>query len=307
MTNLLISWSGGETSAYMARRLLMTDANLYDQVIVAYANTGEENEETLEFITRCDVEFGFNTVWLEAIVSPVNGEGTRAKVVDFKSASRNGEPFEAVIAKYGIPNVQNPHCSRELKRKVILAYARSLSWTEYDTAIGIRADEFDRMSTDAIKDRIIYPLVNWEIDKPFINRYWRDQPFRLQLKGYEGNCKWCWKKSLRKLGTIAQQTPEAFEFPARMEEKYEQFIPPSRLIDPNSLGSKFRETGEPIRFFRNNLAVADILTKAQDPSFVPATDDRLNTTSYNQISLFSTDSDILLDVSAGCSESCEAF
>lgn len=111
---LAISFSGGETSAYMAYRLMKEYGDSHE-IITLFANTGEEAEETLEFVDKCDQEFGLNIIWLEAVVNPVLGEGTEAKIIDFLCASRKGEPFEAVIAKYGIPNPMNPHCSRELK------------------------------------------------------------------------------------------------------------------------------------------------------------------------------------------------
>ena len=67
MKNLIVSFSGGETSAYMTYQLLH-DWNFCSQwadIKVVFANTGEEAEETLEFVKECDEKFNFNTVWLE--------------------------------------------------------------------------------------------------------------------------------------------------------------------------------------------------------------------------------------------------
>jgi len=36
-------------------------------------------------------------------------------LVTFETASRNGEPFEEMIQKYGITNMQSPQCTRNLK------------------------------------------------------------------------------------------------------------------------------------------------------------------------------------------------
>lgn len=58
---LLISFSGGETSAYMTYSLLEQFKDWYD-IQVVFANTGEENEATLDFVNRCDKELGFNVV-----------------------------------------------------------------------------------------------------------------------------------------------------------------------------------------------------------------------------------------------------
>lgn len=45
MTRCLISFSGGETSAYMTQWMLKE--KLYDEYLVVFANTGQENEACL--------------------------------------------------------------------------------------------------------------------------------------------------------------------------------------------------------------------------------------------------------------------
>ena len=280
---LQISFSGGETSAYMANRLIKEYSDTHE-IIVLFANTGQEAEETIEFVHRCDIEFGLNLIWLEAVVNPEKGKGTQAKVVNFQSASRNGEPFESVISKYGIPSPINFACTRELKIVPMQNYLRSIGWAKntYKTAIGIRVDELDRMREDAEQNNIIYPLIQWNIDKPAINRFWRDMSFRLNLKSWEGNCKTCWKKSDRKLFAIVKDHPEWFNFFVKMEKEY----------------SKQPTT----HFFRNYRSVADIFEQAQNMHFSYPKDDRGLIQSIDQLSMF-TD----LDLSDGCTGSCEAY
>lgn len=291
---LLISFSGGETSAYMTQWLLKEFKGWKDMIVV-FANTGEENEQTLEFVNRCDKEFNLNLVWVEAVVNPENGKGTTHKIVSFENASRNGEPFEAMIKKYGIPNIKFPHCSRELKRVVIRSYARSIGWKkkDYKTAIGFRADEIDRMSEHWKKENLWYPLINVGITKSFINRFWRDMPFRLQLKGYEGNCKVCWKKSLRKHLTIAKENPEKFSNFKKWETMFENYKAEHLKKD---------EADFPIRFFRNKLSVEQIM-KLSKQSFKPASDNAISYSETIQLGLF----DLELDTSNGCVEACEVF
>lgn len=50
---LLVSFSGGLTSAYMTKWILDNLSNQYEMIVV-YANTGKEREETLQFVNECD-------------------------------------------------------------------------------------------------------------------------------------------------------------------------------------------------------------------------------------------------------------
>lgn len=289
---LCVSFSGGETSGYMAWYVKNHLESKYDEVIYIFANTGQENEETLIFADQCDKAFGLNLIWLEAQITNEIGKGTRGKVVTFETASRNGEPFEEGIKKFGLPNLDNSWCTRDLKLVPIQRYiTMTLKWKKYDTAIGIRADEVDRVSVQRKEKRLIYPLVSDQpMNKPKVNFWWSNQAFRLQLKGYEGNCKWCWKKSKNKLMTIAKERPEYFDFPKRVEWLYEDYIPPT----------KSKSLKAPIRMFRGNLSVRDIIRDSNLPFKKQHDDSEI----YNwQISLFDQD----LDSSNGCDESCEVY
>jgi hypothetical protein len=62
-------------------------------------------------------------------------------LVSYETASRNGEPFEAMIQKIGIPFQFAPSCSNQLKTEAIKDYLKSLGWKKYHTALGIRFDE----------------------------------------------------------------------------------------------------------------------------------------------------------------------
>lgn len=276
---LLVSFSGGRTSGYMLR-MILDNAPQDAQVVVAFANTGQEDPRTLEFVDEIDRRWDAKIVWLEAVVDPAPGAGTKHKVVDFASADRTGIAFEAVIAKYGIPNAAyRGICTRELKLRPITSYLRSIGWSAgtYLSAIGIRADEFDRMSANAEKDGIVYPLVTANVTKADVLSWWSRQDFDLQVPEHYGNCVWCWKKSLRKLLTLAKENPEVFEFPARMEAKY-----------PYAGAGVGRRV-----FFRENRSARDLLALARKP-FEPF---REGAVQYN----------LPLDASNGCAESCEIY
>lgn len=293
---IVASFSAGETSAFMTQWLIKNMSDTHE-IIVVFANTGEENLKTLDFADKCDKYFGFNMVWIESIFDPQKGKGVRAKVVNYESADRNGEVFESCVAKFGIPNIHSPQCSREMKKQTILSYLRDhlkLKKEDYKIAIGIRIDEVDRISSSYQKDGVIYPLLESKycpMTKGQINHFFQyKMPFRLEIKGYEGNCKVCWKKSLRKLLTIAKNTPEHFDNFKRMEDKYENFQPRKKMGTP------------PFRFYRKNISVNQILEMSKS-FFIEAEDDKMNFNKESQSQLWGYD----LDNSNGCSESCESF
>jgi hypothetical protein len=267
----------------------------YDKYLVVFANTGQENEATLEFIRNCDRHFGFGTVWIEAVQFHDQRQSPGHRIVTFDTADREGAVFEDAIRKYGIPNHKFKDCTRNLKSNPLAHYARSAGWepASYDLAIGIRADEIDRMSSGARARRIVYPLIQkCPMTKIQINTWWARQPFRLQLKGYQGNCKWCWKKSFRKHFTIIDETPEVYDFPRRMEQTYGRQGPEFRKMDPAApIPDSYRRT-----FFRGNKSVGDLF---DDRMFLPPDFKRAD----DDAQVFDAD----MDVGAGCEESCEVF
>ena len=108
----VISFSGGRTSAFMLHKVLLNGGGgqLPSQAIVCFANTGKEDEATLEFVYQCEQNWNIPIVWLEYC-----NEEPKFKIVDFKTASRNGEPFAAMIEKKKfLPNSVMRFCTTEL-------------------------------------------------------------------------------------------------------------------------------------------------------------------------------------------------
>jgi len=247
MKPLVISFSGGRTSAYMTWRLLDKYKGKRE-ILVVFANTGKEREETLQFIHDCDTHYNFGTVWLESVQYHGKRKAAGYKLVTFETANRMGAPFEDMIKKHGIPNAAFPHCSRELKKNPINAYIREyLKWKDYEIALGIRADEPKRLTK---KPKVIYPLAyEFPSTKLSVNQWWHRNRFNLNLKDYEGNCNMCWKKSKRKLLTILVENHEYGDWWNEMEVKYGEFVPPTQ--------SAHRVT--PITFFRQSESMQELL------------------------------------------------
>lgn len=262
--NLLVSFSGGETSAYMAHWLWVNCQERFNMVFV-FANTSQENYETIQFIRKCAEYFDIKIHCVEAVVHHGIRKANTHKVVNIWDASMDGEVFEEIIKKHGIPNQNFPHCTRELKTNPIKSFGKEyFNGEPYFTAIGIRVDEIDRISANHKENKIIYPLLQKEFipsTKKMINEFWRNQPFRLELKGYQGNCITCWKKSDKKLLQISKENPHALNFFSLMESKYGHFTPESRLKLIESRGELPKY---PITFFRGNRSAYDMFMLSKD-------------------------------------------
>jgi hypothetical protein len=209
-TPLLISFSGGKSSALMLR-LIQLHYGL-DDCVVLFANTGKENPETLDFVEDVQKNWGIDITWLEAVINPEYGVGVGFRVVTPETCSRNGEPFKALIKKYGLPSRMNRMCTGNLKIKPMEKYMRHLGYKKWVSAIGIRADEPKRL-----KDKF-YPLAAFGIDTDKVIKFWEAQAFTLDLPSYAGNCDLCHLKSLSKRIKCIERKPEIAHWWKEMED-----------------------------------------------------------------------------------------
>ena len=219
-----VSFSGGRTSAYMLYRVLEANNGLPDDAIVCFANTGKEHEATLEFVAKCGHQWNIPIVWLE--YKHAERVADRFQKVDFKTASRKGEPFEALIqSKNYLPNTFARFCTSELKINAMDRYLKHIGWDEYITFVGVRADEPRRVSRIRGKqDGKEMPLVAANISNQDVQLFWKHQPFDLQLVTVQGNallgnCDLCFMKTAaHKIGLI-QDKPSRAVWWATQEKK----------------------------------------------------------------------------------------
>jgi 3'-phosphoadenosine 5'-phosphosulfate sulfotransferase (PAPS reductase)/FAD synthetase len=246
----LISFSGGRTSAYMLYHIIQAHGGaLPDDVVVAFANTGKEREETLGFVHECGSRWGVHIRWVEW--RPNQKQAARALVrarpkvaewllenatedgfveVGFNSASRNGEPFSALIAHRGFaPYGGTPktrYCSPQLKIRALEKFARNgLGWDRWVNPVGLRYDEGHRVlkqlaRNDTGQERFtaLMPLSKARVTKSMVLRFWLGpterypsaelpQGFDLGLLGEEGNCDGCMLKKRSVLMRGARKHP----------------------------------------------------------------------------------------------------
>lgn len=255
--NVLVSFSGGRTSAFMAKWLKDNCSDFFNLVFV-YANTGLERQETLNFVARCDYEFGLDVKYLEAKINPEYRKGTTYELKDNTSLKTCGDymtPFEQMIIKYGLPNQKFPHCTRELKTVPIYKFGQDYFGTnDFYQAIGIRIDEIDRMSANRKERKLIYPLISAiPTTEKDVDNFWKKQKFNLELEGYEGNCSLCWKKDLRKLALIAKERPYDLNAFYSLEAKYKYHYP-----NKEPFMDEFGVKEKPIYMFRGHTSLLEI-------------------------------------------------
>lgn len=218
-----ISFSGGRTSAYMLWRVLQSNGGkLPEDAIVCFANTGKEDEATLKFVHDCEVNWNVKIHWLEYCYHETPAQ--RFKVVDYETASRDGQPFFELIDQNGSPYLPNPVariCTAKLKIKVIHHYLKSIGWEHDESSdwVGIRADEQRRASKI---DRGRTPLVVAGITKEDVGAFWRSQPFDLGLPNMNGvtmhgNCDLCFLKPAHQVLSLIQEKPERALWWMKME------------------------------------------------------------------------------------------
>lgn len=212
-----VSFSGGRSSAMMAK--IMLDNYDRDSLLFTFANTGKEMPETLDFVQECNERWNLDMVWIEYDIED------KFKVVTYETASRQGEPFAALIEKKGYPpNRVARFCTADLKVRPMKAYIMSLGVDYWDCAIGIRFDEprrYHKLKASQGKDRwdYIFPLYDLRITEKEVYQFWKDAAFDLGIPSQHGNCDFCFMKGLNKKIWQAQVMPDKLDWWIEQERK----------------------------------------------------------------------------------------
>lgn len=207
-----ISFSGGRTSGYMLAKILEAHGGaLPPDVHVIFANTGKERPETLDFVHECAARWGVRVRWVEWRLGK-----PRFREATYETASRNGEPFDGLIAwKSYLPNPVQRLCTQHLKIETMRLFLRhALGVTEdYTTAVGIRYDEPRRWrivgqdSRNRLETKVA-PLVSSRVTEGDVMAFWDRQPFDLGLRQGEGNCDLCFLKATAIKERIVRERPD---------------------------------------------------------------------------------------------------
>lgn len=285
--NIVCTVSAGYSSMMMALKMKEWYPN--DNIIYVFANTGREDERSLQFLKDCSEYYGLDIVYLEPVLNPTKGKGTTYKVVTWDEMDRTGWFFELGISIYGIPNKWNKWCTRDLKDHAVTKYCNDVFGRKnWCIAIGIRYDEIDRISENYKTNNIFYPLFDNKIDSRQRNKFWSEQPIKLNIKAYEGNCTLCFEKSDRKRMTIALEYPEKVIWWDEMEKKYGTI----KIEGKDAYNAMIDSEGS-VNFGRQNKSIEWLVEQAKKP-FRKATDEYI----------YEND---LFDAEDECGSSCQIF
>jgi len=244
----VISFSGGRTSAYMLAEILEAhNGHLPAHLHPVFCNTGKEREETLEFVYRCERELSTPIVWIELSAMDRDSEGKYKKaykIVNYKTASRNGEPFQLLLdAMPAIPNQVNMACTAYLKTRLLRMYADDIGLERGClTAIGMRADEPKRVGNAHGKKIEGFegycPLYLADVTQAMVRDFWDSMPWNLELPMLSdgscpaGNCDVCFKKSIGKreklIAELIVTDPGRVEFWINAENQKKQRFKPEQ-------------------------------------------------------------------------------
>jgi len=250
--NVLINFSGGRTSGMMLHHILEANGGLPDRVKVVFANTGREMPETLDFVQECSERWDVPIVWVEYdnVPDPSRPAGHWFKVVDHKTAARDGEPFIAQIEarRWRLPNAAGRWCTGKLKMNTVrqlLIYTHK--WRKWSRALGIRACEPRRIKPSAWKGRPNwFPIFDAGHTVENVNDFWKAQPFDLKLKTnngttWLGNCDGCFLKSEASRARLAREYPERFQWWVDVEKRAQAERGPSMTFQR---GKTYESLGE---------------------------------------------------------------
>jgi 3'-phosphoadenosine 5'-phosphosulfate sulfotransferase (PAPS reductase)/FAD synthetase len=194
----------------MLYQILCANSGVPRDCFVVFQNTGKEREETLVFIDECARRWSVPVTWLEwaGFQEGLPQRECAYRVVSFETAARNGEPFAALTSAVRmLPNPVARLCTINLKIRTSSAFMRAQGFSEWDSAMGIRADEPRRVARMMnperdVRDGVpVLPLARANITKADVLDFWRAQPFDLHLdpQGDLGNCDCCFLKARHKI------------------------------------------------------------------------------------------------------------
>lgn len=226
--------SGGRSSAYMTELIVKAcDGKLPEDVHCNFSNTGKEVKETIRFLIRLRDRWGIELPCIE--FDGEYGKGLSWKVIPLEDANMTGVPFDKFLHYYDelraakgeppiLPNPVNRMCTDRMKIKAAAWWMRSMGHERWDAIIGIRRDEAKRaarMLASNGKERWenVLPMYEAGVTKEWVNSYWKNQEFDLEIDSDLGNCDLCFLKHENKIYRALKANPKLADWWIAHEER----------------------------------------------------------------------------------------
>jgi hypothetical protein len=231
--NILVTVSGGRSSAMMAYHIHTNEKYKDFNKVYVFCNTGMERPETIDFLKKIESEWSIDLNLIEGVYSSELGVGVGYKIVSWDTLDMNANPFSESIMHVnkgsfnGLPNQEAPYCSDRMKVQPSKKFADDIFGKKnYLKAIGFRKEDMPkRISWAEIKEdeERVFPLLT-DFKEPIglleLNNFWESQSFKLQINSKLGNCELCWKKSDRVLVDNIRYGTRFVDWFKQMEDKY---------------------------------------------------------------------------------------
>jgi hypothetical protein len=209
----VVSFSGGRSSAVLVYLMEIARQRFNWRVKYIFCDTGVEHPQTYRFIRNMVKFWGIDLIILRLKVNPELGQGNSYEVFepnDLMDSTKMPpfQPFFDCLVKYGVPTIAGPYCSERMKKDVFNAYCKDhFGKGQFVTWLGMRSDEPTRTKP---KEGIRYLADLIDIEKADVIRWWKKQPFDLELDEFEGNCLFCVKKSTQKIAAVIRTNPNFY-------------------------------------------------------------------------------------------------
>jgi len=271
MKQIVVSFSGGRTSAYMCKLI----KKLHHDAVFVFMDTGAEHPATYQFVRKCNEYFDLNLVCLRVVMNPILGKGNSYQIISIDEIGHDLQPWRDMSLKYGLPYKGGEFCTDRMKTTPCKKYLDDTYGAgNYHIWLGMRIDEPRRTKP---REGFSYLADISEFEKQDILDWWAKMPFDLQIKEHLGNCVFCIKKGINKVALAAKDEPELASKFIKMINMDDVRIVESRTTPSNAM-------------YRQNMSLESIIDLYGE---MPR--DKLAKTIR---STFETGS---------CSESCEAF
>ena len=96
MKQIVVSFSGGRTSAYLCGLI----KQLHPDAVFVFMDTGAEHEATYDFIKQVNTYFNLNLVCMRVVINPILGEGNSYQIISIDEIGHDLQPWRDMSLKF---------------------------------------------------------------------------------------------------------------------------------------------------------------------------------------------------------------